>query len=854
MRKMQRFAATLVLFIGLGAALAGAATQAGGSEAGKPLSVDDPETIARTWGIRIESLRLSASGYMLDFRYRVVDERKAKPLFERKIKPKLRDDASGIEVQVPVPPKTGALRNSNQPHAGRSYFMFFGNPARFIKAGSRVTITIGGFSVEGVRVEPDPDAARSTTERAMAPQPAIGDIALVDDRGRPTTLRAAIGTDKAVFVNFIFTSCRTICPVMSAGFSTFHAQLGADADRVRLVSVTIDPETDTPPVLRAYAERLRAPRAWTFLTGTPEATEAAQRAFEAYRGDRNNHAPTTYFRRSAGSPWERIEGLPSAQTLRRVFSGESNMEEQPAAGERFYREGRSITGTEVRAIVQGDLEVDSARMPCENCHRRSGWGTSEGPVTVPAIVGDVLFNAITRGAKEFGPVRASGPGTRPAYTEASLLKALREGIDPAGRRLSATMPRYAIGDTDGAALITYMRSLSSKPPDGVTRDAVHLATIVTPDADPAARASMLEVLRTYVRHKNAGTRHETRRRESGPWDMKQHYANYRTWILHEWELQGDSAGWAAQLEALYRDEPVFAIVGGASGGDWTPIHEFSERFKVPVVLPQTPVPPDPKDGGNGFYSLYYSRGVRLEADTLAHHLSSQALARVLQISRCGSAGTIAAARFAERAVSPGRVRTECIPGTEHVADGLDARLAEGTDALVLWLGPDDVQALASTTPGRWLDGAPEVYLSSTLLGSHASRVPTTVAARASLLHPMVSPEQFGAHAIRAAAWLKANQLTAPDPLAATNALFAAMLTSDALGHPRTLDSREYFVERIEHMAGRTPHRSTFPALSFDPGRRFGSTGCFVLKVPAVPGERFKEVQPWFVPSPRLLSF
>ena len=88
MRKMQRFAATLVLFIGLGAALAGAATQAGGSEAAaKPLTVDDPEAIARTWGIRIESLRLSASGYMLDFRYRVVDERRAKPLFERKIKP-----------------------------------------------------------------------------------------------------------------------------------------------------------------------------------------------------------------------------------------------------------------------------------------------------------------------------------------------------------------------------------------------------------------------------------------------------------------------------------------------------------------------------------------------------------------------------------------------------------------------------------------------------------------------------------------------------------------------------------------------------------------------------------------------
>jgi hypothetical protein len=117
------------------------------------MNVSDARGIARRWGIQVESLRLTASGYMIDFRYRVVDARKARPLFERRTKPRLRDDRTGAVVAVPTPPKTGALRNSNAPKAGRSYFMFFANPARFIKPGSLVTITIGPFSITGLQVE-----------------------------------------------------------------------------------------------------------------------------------------------------------------------------------------------------------------------------------------------------------------------------------------------------------------------------------------------------------------------------------------------------------------------------------------------------------------------------------------------------------------------------------------------------------------------------------------------------------------------------------------------------------------------------------------------------------------------------
>lgn len=125
-----------------------------------PVAIDamDP-ALVRKWGIRIESMRLTAAGYMLDFRYRVIDARKAKPLFARKTKPVLTDEASGAQMAVPVPPKTGALRNSNDPRAGRTYFMFFANPGRFVAPGNRVTLTIGAFRVSGIHVDGEPVAS-----------------------------------------------------------------------------------------------------------------------------------------------------------------------------------------------------------------------------------------------------------------------------------------------------------------------------------------------------------------------------------------------------------------------------------------------------------------------------------------------------------------------------------------------------------------------------------------------------------------------------------------------------------------------------------------------------------------------
>lgn len=107
----------------------------------------------REWGIEIMYVRQTAAGYMLEFRYKVVDAKKAQALFERQVKPMLIHAETGARFIVPTPAKTGALRNSNPPKDGHTYWMFFANPGQFVKTGEYVSIEIGDFVVENLEVK-----------------------------------------------------------------------------------------------------------------------------------------------------------------------------------------------------------------------------------------------------------------------------------------------------------------------------------------------------------------------------------------------------------------------------------------------------------------------------------------------------------------------------------------------------------------------------------------------------------------------------------------------------------------------------------------------------------------------------
>ena len=123
------------------------------------LAVDKPDhhprdntLMKRQWGVEVLYVRPTAAGYMLEFRYKVLDADKARPLFERQTKPVLTHLESGVKMIVPTPAKTGALRNSNPPIAGNTYWMFFANPGKRVRSGDHVNIEIGEFSAAGIQV------------------------------------------------------------------------------------------------------------------------------------------------------------------------------------------------------------------------------------------------------------------------------------------------------------------------------------------------------------------------------------------------------------------------------------------------------------------------------------------------------------------------------------------------------------------------------------------------------------------------------------------------------------------------------------------------------------------------------
>lgn len=112
------------------------------------------ETSVQSLGIEVESLRLSAGNYMLDFRYRAVNPERAAVLFDRQTKPYLIHENSGAKFLIPAPAKVGPLRQTtNKPVAGKSYFMMFANPGQYVKAGDKVTVVIGDFRIEHLTVE-----------------------------------------------------------------------------------------------------------------------------------------------------------------------------------------------------------------------------------------------------------------------------------------------------------------------------------------------------------------------------------------------------------------------------------------------------------------------------------------------------------------------------------------------------------------------------------------------------------------------------------------------------------------------------------------------------------------------------
>ncbi len=149
----------------------------------------------------------------------------------------------------------------------------------------------------------------------------VPNVTLLNQDGKKIELKALLDSGKPVIIDFIYTTCTTICPILSAGFVNLKNKLGDDAAAVRLVSVSIDPEHDRPQKMKKYLSLFKAGEGWDFLTGSREDISLVLQAFDALTMDKMDHLPLYILRGPKSDEWVRIRGLVGTADLMREFRG-----------------------------------------------------------------------------------------------------------------------------------------------------------------------------------------------------------------------------------------------------------------------------------------------------------------------------------------------------------------------------------------------------------------------------------------------------------------------------------------------------------------------------------------------------
>jgi len=516
-------------------------------------------------------------------------------------------------------------------------------------------------------------------------------------------------------------------------------------------------------------------------------------------------------------------------------------EEALRLGEKMYREGILPSGEPMQAIVQGDIPVDGSMFSCESCHLKSGMGSVEGQVVTLPTNATELFKPFTFSAEETIPPWQSMPREiqwtvrRPAYTDDTLATAISAGVDPAGRELSLTMPRYLLEDDDMDILVFYLKHLSAHPSPGVDGTTMRFATVVGEDVPQQDRKAMLEVLNANVDFHNGQMRRQEERVTKVPFYRKKKTFPYRRFALDVWELHGPPETWRKQLEKYNRQQPVFALVGGLVTGEWRPIHEFCEQNRIPCLFPLTDFP---VISDSDWYTLYFSKGYYQEGEAAARFLRGHGEAPkdlpVVQVFRDTPEGRALARGFAETRELLGQV-----PPQDIVYSGAQAPEAlfwkvlarrHPRSVFMLWLPPADLthleaRTVASSHPDR-------LFLSYGLFGQELYSLPEKLRSFTYITYPYLLPQNADRRAAMIKTWLKFRKIPLTNFDIQAKMYAAGWMFGNGVKMVSSDYYRDYLLDAFDMMNDENYAIALYPLLSFGQGQRYASKGCYIVQLTA----------------------
>jgi hypothetical protein len=522
-------------------------------------------------------------------------------------------------------------------------------------------------------------------------------------------------------------------------------------------------------------------------------------------------------------------------------------------GWRMYHEGINPDGEPMRATVQGDIPVDGTMFTCVSCHLRSGLGSLEGTViTLPTnwgYLGRPLVGAdMSDSARERLPKPLKQGEFRPAYDDQSLARAIRMGKDPNGRVLDLVMPRYALDTNEMDTLIGYLKRLSAEVSPGVTESTLHFATVITDGVSESDQKAMVAVLQAHVQDHNSQVRHEDERKRRGPFYMQEKWDPYRRWQLDVWRLHGAPESWSGQLDEYYEKQPVFALLGGISAGSWQPIHDYCELHQIPDLFPITDFPVI-SDGD--WYTVYFSKGFYQEGEAAARYLrradDAVNAAPLVQIYRDTPRGRAYARGFRDT-----RELIGMSPPSERVVAADEALSAETLNEIVtqnpgavlaLWVGGDDLRALTTfeTNPRPVA-----TILSATLLGDNLAAVPEGVRGFTLITQPTAFPEDKVRTRLAIERWLKIRNIPITNYEIQANMYFVGWNLAGLIKMMRNEVYRDYFLDIVDMMRDQDYAVGVYERLSFGPGQRYASKGCYVTELGAGAEPSLEKKSGWVV--------
>jgi protein SCO1/2 len=149
----------------------------------------------------------------------------------------------------------------------------------------------------------------------------VPDTTVFDQHGKRLHFYSDLVKGKTVAINFVFTTCNGVCPTLSAKFRQVQQELGERVGRdIQLISISVDPTTDVPERLNAYAEKFHAGPGWTFVTGSKPEIDELLRSLGAFSSDKNKHPQTILIGNDASGYWTRTLGLSSAKAVAEIVA------------------------------------------------------------------------------------------------------------------------------------------------------------------------------------------------------------------------------------------------------------------------------------------------------------------------------------------------------------------------------------------------------------------------------------------------------------------------------------------------------------------------------------------------------